>query len=225
MENRRELVRKLVRRVISEARHTHNRDRPIGDCCRAASRSRRQPKQDQDDAVVSIECPISLKRRGVEMRMVVTNSADRIAIPIPACPAYPQSPSISRYARRWSGQDALGRRRYREASTVRSESHPAARLPLAIDRRQHPRRHPARQPDSPASLPPPRPSRPHGGNSQSCWPAPECISRASQRCTRPNVWNEKQATRDGRPKLASQRRKSETILPSVAEPRPRKPRK
>ena len=36
-----------------------------------------QPKLGHDDATISIECPISLKRRGVEMRMVLTNSADQ----------------------------------------------------------------------------------------------------------------------------------------------------
>lgn len=36
-----------------------------------------QPKLDQDDVPISIGCPISFKRRGVEMRMLVTNSADR----------------------------------------------------------------------------------------------------------------------------------------------------
>ena len=32
---------------------------------------------DQQDAIVSIDCPVSLRRRGVEMRMVITNSADQ----------------------------------------------------------------------------------------------------------------------------------------------------
>ncbi len=35
------------------------------------------PSHDRDDAVVVFECPLSLKRRGVEMRMVVTNVADQ----------------------------------------------------------------------------------------------------------------------------------------------------
>lgn len=38
---------------------------------------------DEDDAIISIECPVSLKRRGVEMRMVIANSADQNRQPDP----------------------------------------------------------------------------------------------------------------------------------------------
>jgi site-specific DNA recombinase len=76
IEGRRELVRKLVRRVILKpGLLTIEIDRSA--VVAALLPERVQPKLDQDDATISIECPISLKRRGVEMRMVLTNSADQ----------------------------------------------------------------------------------------------------------------------------------------------------
>ena len=75
LESRRDLVRKLIRRVTMKP----------GSLGTEIDRSHRcrllpglvQPKREQDLVVASIECPISLKRRGVETPMVVTNAADR----------------------------------------------------------------------------------------------------------------------------------------------------
>ena len=66
LESRRDLVRKLIRRVTMKP----------GSLGTEIDRSHRcrllpglvQPKREQDLVVASIECPISLKRRGVEMR-------------------------------------------------------------------------------------------------------------------------------------------------------------
>ena len=74
MEVRRELVRRLVRRVILKPGSlTIDIDRSaiVAELLPELAQS----KSEQDDETISIECPISLKRRGVELRMVVTNSA------------------------------------------------------------------------------------------------------------------------------------------------------
>jgi site-specific DNA recombinase len=71
---RRELVRKFVRRVtLKPGWLTIEIDQSA--IVTELLPGLAQPKSEQDDVVVSIECPISLRRRGVEMRMVVANSA------------------------------------------------------------------------------------------------------------------------------------------------------
>ncbi len=41
------------------------------------------PSNNHEDAIATFECPLSLKRRGVEMRMVVTNTAHQHRQPDP----------------------------------------------------------------------------------------------------------------------------------------------
>ena len=76
IEGRRELVRKLVRRVILKSGSLTIEIDPSAVVATLLP-EQAQPKLDQDDVTISIECPISLRRRGVEMRMVLTNSADQ----------------------------------------------------------------------------------------------------------------------------------------------------
>ena len=105
IEARRELVRKLVRRIsLKPGWLTIEIDRSamvaalVPDASVAAL--------DQDDAIVSIECPVSLKtprRRDADG----DHQLGRPASPA-RCrsrPARPQSSSISRHARRWAEQD------------------------------------------------------------------------------------------------------------------------
>jgi site-specific DNA recombinase len=82
MDARRELIHKLVRRVVLKP-GTLTIDIDRSAVVGSLLPEQPQPKLDQDDMPISIECPISLKRRGVEMRMLVTNSADRHREPDP----------------------------------------------------------------------------------------------------------------------------------------------
>jgi site-specific DNA recombinase len=82
MDARRELVRKLIRRVVLKpGTLTIHIDRSA--VVAALLPEQGQPKLDQDDVTLSVDCPISLRRRGVEMRMLVTNSANRHREPYP----------------------------------------------------------------------------------------------------------------------------------------------
>jgi site-specific DNA recombinase len=76
IEARCELVRNLVRRVTLKPGSLTIEIDPSAVVATLLP-EQAQPKLDQDDVTISIECPISLKRRGVEMRMVLTNSADQ----------------------------------------------------------------------------------------------------------------------------------------------------
>jgi hypothetical protein len=74
-ESRRTLVQKLVRRVALQAgKLTLEIDRSaiIAELCPQGA----SPAGERHNTIVSITCPISLKRRGVEMRMVITNAAE-----------------------------------------------------------------------------------------------------------------------------------------------------
>jgi site-specific DNA recombinase len=82
MDARRELVRKLIRRVVLKP-GTLTIDFDRSAVVSALLPEQAQPKLDQDDVTLSVECPISLRRRGVEMRMLITNSADRPREPDP----------------------------------------------------------------------------------------------------------------------------------------------
>jgi site-specific DNA recombinase len=76
IEARCELVRNLVRRVTLKPGSLTIEIDPSA-VVTAPLPEQAQPKLDQDHVTISIECPISLKRRGVEQRMVLTNSADQ----------------------------------------------------------------------------------------------------------------------------------------------------
>jgi site-specific DNA recombinase len=82
MDARSELIRKLARRVVLKP-GTLIIDIDRSAVIAALLPEQGQPKLDQDDVILSVECPISLKRRGVEMRMLVTNSAERHREPDP----------------------------------------------------------------------------------------------------------------------------------------------
>ena len=76
IDARRQLIRKLICRVVLKPRTLTIHIYRSG-VVAALLPEQAQPKLDQDDVTLSVECPISLRRRGVEMRMLVTNSADR----------------------------------------------------------------------------------------------------------------------------------------------------
>jgi len=83
MRARRDLVRQLVRRVILKpGTLTIEVDRSViaADLIPEAGPLPVEP----EDTIISIECPISMRRRGVEMRMVIANVADRHREPDPA---------------------------------------------------------------------------------------------------------------------------------------------
>lgn len=82
MDARREVIRKLVCRVVLKP-GTLTIDIDRSAVVAALLPDQAQPKLDQGDVPHSVECPISLRRRGVEMRMLVTNSADRHREPDP----------------------------------------------------------------------------------------------------------------------------------------------
>ncbi|MDQ2632372.1 MAG: recombinase family protein [Pseudomonadota bacterium] len=73
---RRELVRKLVRRVLLK-RGSLTIEVGASAIVTELLPDLAVPEPNQSDAIVGIECPITFKRRGVEVRMVVTNAADQ----------------------------------------------------------------------------------------------------------------------------------------------------
>jgi hypothetical protein len=81
-ENRRTLVHKLVRRVVLQPGTLtleFDSSAIVSELSPEAALSTKH-----EDTVVRIDCPISMRRRGVEMRMVVTNGVDRHRDPDPA---------------------------------------------------------------------------------------------------------------------------------------------
>ena len=161
---------------------------------------------DQHDAIVSIDCPVSLRRRGVEMRMVITNSADQHRQPDAGLV------QLVLKAHRYLALLVDGQNNTISdvAAAEGVEASEVSRiLPLAflspVHHRQHPRWHPTGQPDPAAPLPAARPASfmaPAGrvaGTRLS-------IGRPSRRCSLPNTWNQKQASRDRCLKMASLRR-------------------
>lgn len=82
-ESRRSFVQKLVRRAVLQPgtlRLEFDRSAIVAELSPEAALSTQQ----HEDPFVSVDCPISMKRRGVEMRMVVANAADRHRGPDPS---------------------------------------------------------------------------------------------------------------------------------------------
>jgi site-specific DNA recombinase len=82
-ESRRALIRKLVHRVILKPGTLTieiHRSAFVAELIPESTLSTQEP----EDTVISIEYPISMRRRGVEMRIVITNAVDRHRQPDPA---------------------------------------------------------------------------------------------------------------------------------------------